>query len=486
MGPGIGYGATSDLSPAGLKTAAERAAAWAALHGRLGLFDARIHPIHALHAEYRTPIESPWSALSVDAKLALLQDANRALAIDARIVDWSAWLSFRRISQLLVTSAGGRVSQRLESVHPGLLAVANAGTQTQQRHGGGADWAQQGGLERVAAVQLLDEAPRVASEAIALLDAPECPSARCDLVLSPSQMVLQIHESIGHPLELDRILGDERNYAGTSFVTPEMFGCYRYGSEWLNVTFDPTVPMELVSCVADDEGTPARREYLIRRGILERPLGGALSQARAGLPGTACARASSWDRPPIDRMGNINLEPGEGSLMDLIGRVERGVWMDTNRSWSIDDSRNKFQFGCEVGRLIEDWCATRAIEASRRAFGAASMASGGPRRGRCEGSAIAGRVNRISPSLSAMPHPHASSVMSMCSGVARERGRLRQPVGSAFRSAARRRDPVREPVAGGVRLRSDQSQPRPPGRACGSLHAGADPHRGRTAGRGRL
>ncbi len=133
-----------------------------------------------------------------------------------------------------------------------------------------------------------------------------------------------------------------------------MFGRYRYGSELLNVTFDPSVPAELVSVAADDTGAPARREYLIRRGILERPLGGALSQARAGLPGVSCTRASGWDRPPIDRMGNLNLEPGEGSLEDLIAQVERGVLMDTNRSWSIDDSRNKFQFGCELGRLIED------------------------------------------------------------------------------------------------------------------------------------
>ena len=296
----------------------------------------------------------PWEAMSLPDKLGLLQDANRALAIDERIVDWSAWLAWHRVQQLLVTSDGGRVVQVFEYVSPGLAAVANEGSQTQHRHGGGADWCQQGGLERIAAVGLLAAAPRVAQEAIALLSAPECPQDTRDLILTPGQMVLQIHESIGHPLELDRILGDERNYAGTSFVTPEMFGTYRYGSELLNVTFDPTVPGELVSCAADDEGTPAQPEYLIRHGILERPLGGRLSQSRAGLPGTANARACAWDRPPIDRMGNLNLAPGQGSLDDLICQVERGILMDTNRSWSIDDSRNKFQFGCELGRLIKD------------------------------------------------------------------------------------------------------------------------------------
>lgn len=353
-GAGLGYGATADLSPAGLRVATERARQWAERHGSLGLFDAAIYPRSAHRATYRSPEAEPWDAMPLDAKLDLLHQANEAMAIDDRICDWSAWLSFRRTRQLLVTADGGWVDQTHVVLSPGLSAVANEGSQTQRRHGGGADWPAQGGLERIAAVGMREDATRLAQEAIALLCAPECPAGRRDLILLPSQMVLQIHESIGHPLELDRILGDERNYAGTSFVTPEMFGTYRYGSDLLNITFDPTVPGELASAVADDEGTPASREYLIRHGVLERPLGGRLSQARAGLPGTANARACAWDRPPIDRMGNINLEPGAETLAGLISRVERGVLMETNRSWSIDDSRNKFQFGCELGRLIED------------------------------------------------------------------------------------------------------------------------------------
>jgi predicted Zn-dependent protease len=175
-------------------------------------------------------------------------------------------------------------------------------------------------------------------------------------------MILQIHESIGHPLELDRILGDERNYAGRSFVTLDLFGSYRYGSDLLNVTFDPTRAGELASYAFDDEGQPATREYLIRDGILLRPLGGLASQARAGLPGVANARASSWNRPPIDRMANLNLEPGDASLEQMVSNVERGVYMKTNCSWSIDDSRNKFQFGCEWARLIEEGRLTRVVK----------------------------------------------------------------------------------------------------------------------------
>jgi predicted Zn-dependent protease len=137
-------------------------------------------------------------------------------------------------------------------------------------------------------------------------------------------------------------------------VTPEMFGTYQYGSDLLNVTFDPTQADEFASYAFDDDGVAATRVPLIERGVLLRPLGGVISQARAGLPGVANGRATSWNRPPIDRMANINVEPGDQPLEALIGGVERGVFMTSNCSWSIDDSRNKFQFGCELGRLIVD------------------------------------------------------------------------------------------------------------------------------------
>ena len=242
----------------------------------------------------------------------------------------------------------------LELFAKGAVQVANAGSQTQIRTGGGARGARQGGLEQLELLGFTEQGKRVAEEALILLEAPECPAGRMDLLLMPSQMALQIHESIGHPLELDRILGDERNYAGTSFVSLDMFGRYRYGSTLLNVTFDPACGGEAACYSFDDEGTPAERVHLIREGVLQRPLGGAISQARAGLAGTANARACDWDRPPIDRMANLNIEPGQGNLGELAAGIERGVLMDTNRSWSIDDSRNKFQFGCELGRLVED------------------------------------------------------------------------------------------------------------------------------------
>ena len=141
-----------------------------------------------------------------------------------------------------------------------------------------------------------------------------------------------------------------------------MFGSYRYGSPLLNVTFDPTHDEQYATYAFDDDGSPAEKTYLIRAGLLERPLGGLLSQQRAGLPGVANSRADGWNRPPIDRMANLNIEPGTTALADMIASIERGIMMRTNVSWSIDDSRNKFQFGCEWGQLIENGKLTTVVK----------------------------------------------------------------------------------------------------------------------------
>ena len=201
----------------------------------------------------------------------------------------------------------------------------------------------------------------IVEDTVELLSAEECPDESTTLVLAPDQMMLQIHESVGHPLEIDRILGDERNYAGSSFVRPEDFGNLQYGSSLMNIVFDPTVQNQVASYAFDDGGLKAEKAHIIKDGILLRGLGGAESQLRSGIPGVADFRASSWDRAPIDRMANLNLEAGESSFDEIIGSVERGVFMRSNRSWSIDDYRNKFQFGCEYGKLIENGKLTRTL-----------------------------------------------------------------------------------------------------------------------------
>jgi predicted Zn-dependent protease len=359
---GMGYAGTSDLTEAGLRRAAEHAQAWARYSAGRSVVDFSRVSFPRADGEYESPVQIPWGAVPLQDKIGLLRVASERLKIDDRVVDWEASLWYTESDILYTTADGGCAHQLFHSIVPMLSATANAGVETQTRTFAGRGYCRQGGMEVLDRTGFHDAAPRIASEALRLLTAPNCPAGTMDVLLAPDQMILQIHESIGHPLELDRILGDERNYAGTSFVTPDMFGSYRYGSNLLNITFDPTRPEEFASYRFDDDGQPARREYLIRNGILLRGLGGITSQTRTGLPGVANARATSWNRPPIDRMANLNLEPGSSTLEEMVATVERGVYLQTNVSWSIDDSRNKFQFGCEWGQLIENGKLTTVVK----------------------------------------------------------------------------------------------------------------------------
>jgi predicted Zn-dependent protease len=354
---GVGYAATSDLSESGLKAAADRAVKWArAARGR-SVFDVA-PPQLAVNEGFRAndAAATDWTPAE---RIDLLRRESASCRVDDRIVDWQASLCTVRTRQLLAAAGGEDIYQEHDFAIPALHAVASDGHLTQTRSWGG----RYNGLCQKGNARLVVERSRfagagrrTAEQAVQLLTAPNCPTGTFDVLLMPDQMMLQIHESIGHPLELDRILGDERNYAGTSFVTPDMFGSYRYGSDLLNVTYDPTRAEQFASFGFDDEGSPARRQYLIRDGILMQPLGGALSRrrmAQANWNGfVATARASSWNRPPIDRMSNVNLESGTSSLEQMVASIEDGILMQTNASWSIDDSRNKFQFGCEWGQRI--------------------------------------------------------------------------------------------------------------------------------------
>ena len=351
---GMGYAATSDLSVSGLRAAGERALAWAERTRLATVVDFTKVVAPTPRGSYTSPIERPWSSLPLTEKIDLARTECARLKTDARIVDWDVLLWHTAGDQLYVTCGDGEVHQHYELLTPGLGVTANEGSETVSRRFGGFDLGRQGGLEVLDQVRFRDRAPTLSEEVLELLAAPNCPTGTMDLLLDPDQMYLQIHESIGHPLELDRILGDERNYAGTSFVTLDMIGSYRYGSDLLNITFDPTVADEFATYRWDDDGVVADKQYIIRDGILERGLGGITSQMRAHLPGVSNSRACSWNRPPIDRMANLNLEPGAASREDMIGAVEHGIYMKRNLSWSIDDSRNKFQFGCEYGRMIRD------------------------------------------------------------------------------------------------------------------------------------
>jgi predicted Zn-dependent protease len=358
-GDGIGYAATSDLSDDGLRAAIDRAAQWARLARGRSVFDAAPN-LPTATGRYASTSVKPLQLTAAE-RLQLLMRESQACRVDDRVVDWEASLWTVRTRQLAVSTNGGETLQEHDFTIPALHVVAHADGLTQTRSWGGRynGYCQQGGMEVIERSGFIGCGRTTAEEALQLLAAPNCPSGRFDVLLMPDQMMLQIHESIGHPLELDRILGDERNYAGTSFVTLDMFGSYQYGSPLLNVTYDPSRSEEFASFAFDDEGSRACREYLIRDGVLLRPLGGTISQQRAArlrsdLSAVATARSCSWNRPPIDRMSNLNVEPGGSTLAEMIASIEDGILMKTNASWSIDDSRNKFQFGCEWGQRIRD------------------------------------------------------------------------------------------------------------------------------------
>ncbi|MDB5871293.1 MAG: peptidase [Ramlibacter sp.] len=355
----LGYAATSDMSEGGLRSAFARAFDLARASAGNSVFDYSEADLPKTSGSFRSPNERPATALSLREKFELLGEVCASANLGDAIVDRTASLWTTHTEQLHLTPDGGRIEQVWDFIVPGISAVASAGGDTQIRTAAGQynGFCQQGGLEVLERAKFAQDGPRVAREALELVNAPNCPEGEMDVILMPDQMMLQIHESIGHPLELDRILGDERNFAGTSFVTLDMFGHYQYGSELLNVSFAPDAPAEFAGFAFDDDGAAASREWIIRQGVLQRPLGGTVSQARAqhlrpGIAGVSTTRACSWNRPPIDRMSNLNVEPGDSSLEEMIASIEYGVLMRTNSSWSIDDSRNKFQFGCEYGQMI--------------------------------------------------------------------------------------------------------------------------------------
>ena len=346
----FGYAATADQSGMGLQRAFDRAIASTRATSAYKAHGFAVDQRPRASGGYRSPRQTDLDHTSLAEITECLLAASKAMQLSDLVVNRTASAMMVQTRIDFFSSNGSDTRQNFDMVDITLAATAAEGLQSQTR-----SWSRTGqfGGEAFERDIFAQEAQRTAREALELLHADNCPSETMDLVLMPDQMMLQIHESVGHPLELDRILGDERNYAGWSFVKQQDFGRLQYGSPLMNVSFDPTKAHELASYQFDDGGNPARKELLITKGVLVRGLGSLESQARSGLPGVANFRSASWNRAPIDRMANINLEPGEASLEELIAQVEHGILMRTNRSWSIDDYRNKFQFGCEHGQLID-------------------------------------------------------------------------------------------------------------------------------------
>ena len=300
-------------------------------------------------ASYETPHQRDPFAVALSEKLEVLIRASELMMRPGVRVS-QAFFSALDTRKWFASTEGALIEQRTVETGGGIAATAVAEGDVQVRsypnsfRGNFAT----AGYEYFEGLALTAQAERVAEEALALLSAPQCPAGRRDLIIDGSQLALQVHESIGHPIELDRVLGTEASYAGTSFLTLDKLGTLKYGSHVVNVVADATVPGGLGTFGYDDEGVPAQRVDIIRDGLFVGYLSSRETAPVIGRRSTAAMRADGWRSIPLIRMTNINLLPGEWELEDLLADTEGGLFLATNRSWSIDDHRVNFQFGTEV------------------------------------------------------------------------------------------------------------------------------------------
>jgi TldD protein len=312
---------------------------------------------------YETPHDEDPFAVSLSEKADLVVAVTKTMQSVEGVALARAFLTAWDTQKYFVSSQGHRISQHLVECGGGMDATAVGEAETQRRsYPQSFGQYQTGGYEVIRRFDLPGHAERVASEAVALLTAPECPEATTDLVLESSQLALQIHESVGHAIELDRILGWEAAFAGTSFLELPRLGSLVYGSPLMNITADATLPGALGTFGYDDEGTPAQRVDIVKEGRWVGVLSGRDSAALAGLPPGGMVRGDGYNRLPMVRMTNVGLLPGESSLDGIIAATDEGVLMATNRSWSIDDKRLNFQFGCEIAWEIRNGSLGRMLK----------------------------------------------------------------------------------------------------------------------------
>jgi len=362
VGGAWGFACDRRLETAGAQAAAERATTFA--KAAPGKHERKLAPIEAVEDTYRTPREQDPIEAPLADKIALCLAAEESMQHDDVKVT-TAFVRAMREQKVLFTSEGTAVEQDLVECGGGIDAMASDGDVSQLRsypsaHGGSSAGA---GWEYVLGLGLEREAPRVAEQAAALLRAPVCPPGTTTAVIDAEQMVLQVHESTGHPTELDRVYGTEAAYAGTSFLSPGDLGSLRYGSDLMNITADPTTPDGVGTFGYDDEGVPAERTPIVEGGILRGFLTSRETAEQIGSGRGGSMRADGWSRMPLVRMTNLHLEPDAGTLEDLLADVDDGVYFETNKSWSIDDKRLNFQFGTQIaweikqgklGRMLRD------------------------------------------------------------------------------------------------------------------------------------
>ena len=358
-----GFAASHDFSTEGVDKTIKKALEIAESSAK-GLKErATLDATKPVKGSYTTPVQEDPFTVPIEEKLSLLLEADKAQKVDEKIVKTESSYQANKEKKWFVSTEGSIIDQEIIWTGAGIEATAVSGGELQNRSYPNSARGQNmtKGFELIRELELAKHAPRVGEEAVALLTADQCPSGEFDIILDSSQMALQIHESCGHAVELDRVLGYEASYAGTSFLTPEKLDTFQYGSSIVNLTADATIPGGLGTFGYDDEGVPAQRTYLVKDGIFRdyitsRDTVAHLKKINPNYNrlSNGTVRASSWSRLPMIRMTNINLEPGDWTFEDLIADTEYGIYMETNRSWSIDDKRYNFQFGTEIAWEIKN------------------------------------------------------------------------------------------------------------------------------------
>jgi TldD protein len=364
-----GFAASAELGRGAVDATAARAVEIARASARVKHDDVRLAPETPAVADWSTSYKTDPFKTSVEQNMELLLKIDAELRAVAGITLAEANLNFHREEQWFASSEGANIHQTKLSTGAGFAAYSFAGNEIQKRsypNSFGGQW-QNKGYELIEELKLVENARRIAEEAVQLHRADQCPEGTFDLILDSSQLGLQIHESVGHPIELDRVLGMEANFAGTSFLTLDKLRTLQYGSELVNVVADARQEHGpgLGTFGFDDEGVAAQCIPIITNGLFtgylsSRDTAHTIGESRSG--GTV--RAESWNRLPMIRMTNISLMPGDKplNLEQLIAATDHGILMQTNRSWSIDDKRYNFQFGCEIAWEIKNGRRVRMLK----------------------------------------------------------------------------------------------------------------------------
>ena len=315
----------------------------------------KLAPVEPAEGSFKCPVAIDPFEVPVDEKIQLLMDADGIMRQTEQIKVAESVLNFWHTDQVFASTDGSYIEQSKTESGVGIAAHAASEGETQKRSypaDGGTE--AQAGYEFVQAWDVVSHADRIAKEAVQLLTAPQCPPDVRTLILEGSMLALQLHESCGHPIELDRVFGTEASYAGTSFLTPDKLGNFRYGSDIVNIFADSTLPGGLGTFFFDDEGVPAQRVEIVKDGVFVGYLTSREAAAKLGMRSNGAMRADGWNRIPLIRMTNINLQPGDWTLDEMIEDTKKGLYAAMVGSWSIDDKRLNFQFATEIAYDIED------------------------------------------------------------------------------------------------------------------------------------